>query len=123
MSVGNYQFIPGKSVEVITFEIKPEDAQGVEGVYEAASHSAFANRSYLALHIPEGQHDADLLERLEKEAIRFRIGLVTFADPAKWDTFDVRVEAVHQAPSPLDINDFLSRLKEENKKALLKLLR
>src|SRR5216683_953531 len=82
VSVGNYPFIPGKSVEVITFEIKPVDAYGVEGVYEAASHSAFANKSYLALHMGGSNDDAeDLLERLEKEAVRFGVGLVTFEDP------------------------------------------
>jgi hypothetical protein len=124
VSIGNYPFIPGKSVEVITFEIKPADAHGVEGVYEAASHSAFANKSYLALHLDENQSDTeDLLERLEKEAVRFGVGLVTFEDPAKWDTFEVMVEAQHKIPSPRDTNEFLSRLKNEVKQRLQKLLK
>lgn len=59
VSVDNYPFVPGKSVEVITFEIKPADAYGVEGVYETASHSAFATKSYLALHVPSGQPEKD----------------------------------------------------------------
>lgn len=124
VSVGNYPFIPGKSVEVITFEIKPADAYGVEGVYETASHSAFANKSYLAIHVAEGQDDAeDRLERLEKEAVRFGVGLVTFEDPAKWDTFDVIVEAQHKVPSPRDVNEFLSRLKKDAQQTLQKLLK
>jgi len=125
VSVGNYPFIPGKSVEVITFEIKPSDAYGVEGVYETASHSAFANKSYLALHVPGGteQEAEGYLERLEKEAVRFRVGLVTFEDPSKWDTFDVRVEAQHQTPSPRDANEFLSRLRGDVKEKLQKLLK
>jgi hypothetical protein len=124
VSVGNYPFIPGKSVEVITFEIKPADAYGVEGVYEAASHSAFANKSYLALHMAENQSDTeDFLERLEKEAVRFGVGLVTFEDPTKWDTFEVIVEAQHKIPSPRDTNEFLSRLKNEVRQTLQKLLK
>ena len=122
--MGNYPFIPGKSVEVITFEIKPADAFGVEGVYETASHSAYANKSYLAVHTPEAQNETEeFLERLEKEAVRFGVGLVTFEDPAKWNTFDVIVEAQHKIPSPRDTNEFLSRLKEEVKQKLQKLLK
>lgn len=125
VSIGNYPFIPGKTVEIITFEIKPADAHGLEGVYETASHSAFANKSYLALHVPSGtqQDSEDYLERLEKEAIRFGVGLVTFEDPEKWNTFDVIVEAQHKTPSPRDANEFLSRLKEEVKQNLQKLLK
>ena len=124
VSVGNYPFIPGKSVEVITFEIKPAGEYGVEGVYETASHSAFANKSYLALHTAENQSDAeDFLERLEKEAVRFGVGLVTFEDPGKWDTFEVIVEAQHKIPSPRDTNEFLSRLKNEGRQTLQKLLK
>jgi hypothetical protein len=125
VSVGNYPFIPGKSVEVITFEIKPADAHGLEGVYETASHSAFANKSYLALHVPDGSEQGgdDYLERLEKESVRFGVGLVTFDDPAKWDTFDVIVEAQHKTPSPHDTNEFLSRLREDVKQKLQKLLK
>jgi hypothetical protein len=123
VSVGSYTYIPGKSLEVITFEVKPEDAYSVEGVYETASHSAFANKSYLALHMPEEQEQPDFLERLEKEAVRFGVGLVTFGDPANWDSFDIRVEAQHKIPSPRDVNEFLSRMKDDPKKKLSELLK
>jgi len=124
VSVGNYPFIPGKSVEVITFEIKPADAHGVEGVYETTSHSAFASKSYLALHVPESELDTDdFLERLKKEAVRFGIGLVTFEDPANWKTFEIIVEPQHKTPSPRDMNDFLGRLKDDVKLKLQKLLK
>jgi hypothetical protein len=123
VSVGNYTYVPGKILEVITFEVKPEDAYGLEGVYETASHSVFAHKSYLALHLPEHQDETDFLERLEKEAVHFGVGLVTFGDPAKFDTFEVRVEPVHKIPSPRDTNDFLRRLKDEAKKKLSELLK
>jgi len=125
VSVGNYPFIPGKSVEVITFEIKPADAHGLEGVYETASHSAFANKSYLALHVPDDnqQEAEDYIERLEKESVRFGVELITFEDPARWDTFDVIVEAQHKIPSPRDTNEFLTRLRDDVKEKLQKLLK
>lgn len=123
VSVESYPYIYGKSVEVVSFEIKPEDAYGIEGIYETASHSAFANKSYLALHLPEGGKGSELPERLETEAARFQIGLLTFSEPARWDTFDVLVEPVHKTPSPADMNDFLKHLKEENRNKLLGFLK
>ncbi len=124
VSVATYAFIFGKIVEVITFEIKPAGAHGLEGVYETASHSAYANKSYLALHFPDGTpEDYPGRERLEQEAVRFEIGLVTFEDPARWDTFNVVIEAKHQVPNPRDTNTFLSRLKTETKERLSKLLK
>jgi hypothetical protein len=122
VAVGTYTFIPGKTLEIISFEIKTEDAHGVEGIYEAASHSAFANKSYLALHLPD-QQDSDSLQHLEEEAIRFGVGLLTFGDPAKWDTFEIRVEAQHKTPSPNDMNKFLSQMRKESTEELLKLLK
>lgn len=123
VSVGSYPYIPGKSIEVISFEIKPEDVYGVEGIYETASHSAFANKSYLALHLPEGRKDTELPERLETEAARFGVGLLTFGDPAQWSTFDVLVEPTHKTPSPGYMNDFLKYLKDENRNKLLGFLK
>jgi hypothetical protein len=123
VSVMTYPFIWGRSVEVVSFEIKPEDAYGVEGIYETASHSAFANKSYLALHLPENRQVSDLPERLETEAARFGIGLLTFADPADWNTFDVLVEPTHKTPGPSNMNDFLKHLKDENQTKLLRFIK
>ena len=43
-----FTYIPDKLFDVITFEIKPNIDTAMAGVYEAAAHSAFADRSYLA---------------------------------------------------------------------------
>ena len=44
IAVRMYPFIPGKSLEVITFEVKPANAYGIEGLFEASAHSVFAHR-------------------------------------------------------------------------------
>jgi hypothetical protein len=49
VSVQTYAFIPGKNLEVVTFEIKPIQAYDVAGVFETAAHSVFAHKSYLAV--------------------------------------------------------------------------
>ncbi len=124
IAIGNHEFLPGKTLEVITFEIKPEDSYGIQSVYEAASHSAYANKSYLAIHLTVNAIEEELLERLEKEAIRFGIGLITFEDPGDWNTFEVMVEAQHKTPSPSDINFHLNRLlAPEIKQKVLRLVK
>lgn len=111
-----YPFIPGKSVELITFEIKPLYAFGVEGVFEAASHSSFAHRSYLMLHVPKDYENQDIFDRLDKEAERFGVGFLTFEDPTDWDTFNIRVEAEHKSPDPTELCSFISvQMTQENR--------
>ena len=103
VSVGKYELIPGKTIEITTFEIKPVNKLGIEGVYETASHSAYANKSYLAIHLPtspDREGLQDVLDRLEKECVRFGIGLILFEDPSSWQTFEVVVEAQHKTPEP-----------------------
>lgn len=119
-----YPFIPGKSLEVITFEIKPWYSLGVEGVFETASHSAFANRSYLMIHAPSTVEESDAYERIEREADRFRIGLVTFDDPADWDTYNIRIDAEHNVPDPSAMCRFISeQLTKENQGKIQRMIR
>lgn len=119
-----YPYIPGKKIELITFEIKPKHiSQGkyVAGVFETASHSAFAHRSYLMVHVSkELDKETDpLLDRLEKEAQRMRIGFVTFEDARDWATYDVKVEAVLQEPDPVTFCKFIKeQFSEENKEKI-----
>src|ERR1017187_2686853 len=49
IAVRTYSFTPGKSLEVITFEVKPDLNTALEGVFESLAHSVFAHRSYLAV--------------------------------------------------------------------------
>ena len=68
IAVTKFPFIPGKVLDLVTFEIKPANSYGVEGVYETASHSVYAHKSYFALHVPVGTKiDGPVLERLERE--------------------------------------------------------
>jgi hypothetical protein len=49
-----------------------------------------------------------LLTRVEEEASRHGVGLVTAGDPADYETWEERVEAVYTEPSPHALNDFIS---------------
>jgi len=53
VSVRSFQHLPGKFVDVWTFEVKPVESLDVTAVFEAASHASRATRSYALLQIPE----------------------------------------------------------------------
>jgi len=119
VAVKIYPFIPGKSLELYSFEVKPLNAYGVEGVFETASHSAFAHYSYLMIHVPPGFNDHTVLDMLDDESERLRVGFYTFEDPEDFGSYDLRVEAKSHTPDPFVINDFLTlQLSAENKPRL-----
>lgn len=105
-----YPYVPGKTIELITFEIKAINNYFIGGVYETASHSAISHRSYLMVHAPKNldQSTEPSLDRLESEAGRLGVGFITFEDPCNFDTFNVRVEALLQKPDPANLCKFIS---------------
>jgi len=75
VAVRSYQFTPGKRLEVITFEIKPDLDEALEGAYEALAHSAFAHRSYLAVDIRAYANQEDIPhDRIVQECTRHGVG-------------------------------------------------
>ena len=124
VAVNTYQFLPGKRVEVFTFELKPKGGASIEGVFETAAHSLFAHKSFLAIHFGEDDDWTEELERIERECERFRVGFLLFGSPSDWDTFEVRVEPERHSPDHADIDDFIkTQLSEQNQERLRKLIR
>lgn len=111
-AVRQYPFIPGKTVELISFEIKPLDCFDIQGVFETASHSVFAHRSYLMIRMSSKYENdnSDILDRISRECERFGIGFITFINPKDWDTYDIRQEAAHRNPDPDQLCDCMQAL-------------
>lgn len=123
VAVRKYEFVPARDLEVITFEIKTEDGYDIDAVFEAAAHSAFAHRSYLAVQVSNIDAATAELERIERECERFGIGLILFTDPSDWDMFDVRVEGAPHAPDAGDVDAFIrSQLSDDNKRTVRELI-
>lgn len=123
VAVRVYPFIPGRSVEVITFEIKPLDYFGVDGVFEAAAFTAFAQRSYLVIQISEGLEDNEDFDRVQQECKRFGIGLMTFVEAANGDTLEEVVSPALHSPDPAATSVFISRqMSSEQKQELSDLI-
>ena len=119
-----YPYIPGKFLELITFEVKPADQYRIEGVFETAAHSRFSNKSYLAVHLPDGPPQTEEFLRVEKECERFGVGFITFTDPGDPNSYEVVQEAERRTPDPEDVNGFIgSQLTKDNQSRVLELVK
>jgi hypothetical protein len=105
-----FLYVPGKHLDVITFEIKPSHAIDIYGVYEALAHRRAASRSYLVLHIPTDTHLCQFNNTdIENEAGKFGIGLIVARDPTDYDTWEVKLEAQRIEPDPYKLNEFIAQ--------------
>jgi hypothetical protein len=121
VAVSTYAYVPGRFMDVITYEVKPEDQWGVEGVFEAASHSRFATYSHLLIHAPGGRQAIreEDIGRLEAECARFRIGLILAKDPRSYDSFEFLVDADRLQPDPEEMNKFIdTQISAEHKRQI-----
>ena len=107
IAIQTFAFVPTKQFDVITFEIKPSIETAMEGVYECAAHSAFANRSYLAFPDSDAYDTNPLFDRIVDECERFGLGLVLFKDVGDWDTYNFEIAAKRNNPDPRGVNDFI----------------
>jgi hypothetical protein len=93
---------------LITFEIKPRWALDVTGVYEALAHRRAATQSYLWLHCPEPEREAEVLEKIVEEAERHGIGVIVAGNPADYETWDQRCDPTRVEPDPELLNEFVA---------------
>jgi hypothetical protein len=105
-----FPHLPGKYFDLFTFEVKPYWNIDVTAVYEALAHRRAATQSLVWLHVPADKETAfsDAVEAVASEAKRFGIGLVVAKEPASYETWDVRVEAIRSEPDPEALNDFIA---------------
>ena len=119
-----YAFIPVKIIDVITFEIKPSYDYGIASVFETASQSVFAHKSFLAIHLPDGRPDSEEFSRIEKHCDTFGIGLIVFEDPNTWETYETIIDPKRKDPDPSEVNLFIKRqISPNNQNELLEMLK
>lgn len=101
-TLSTYPYVPGRHFDVVTFEVKPFDAIDVTAVYEALAHLRSATRAYVMLHVPDDQQQT-LQGEIDEVAVvakQHGVGLITFADPASYETWEDLVEAERSEPDP-----------------------
>jgi hypothetical protein len=123
IEVRTFAFIPGKHLEVVSFEVKAAHAINVQAVYEALAHRRAATRSYVLLHVPADQA-VGLEQRVAdvtNVARSHGIGIVTVADSADYETWDERVEAERVVPDPERLDTFIAvQLPEKTRMKIVK---
>ena len=109
VEVRNLLYYPTKILEVITFEVKPADAIDVQAVYEALAHRRASTRAYVLLHVPDKQAKAyqEAVEAVCAVARTHGVGVVTFSDPADYNTWEERERAERVEPDPERMNQFI----------------
>lgn len=110
-SYKTFAYVPGKHFDLITFEIKPQDAIDITVVYEALAHRRAASRAYALLHVPEDKKGLleEVIAEICSQAKQFGVGVILAADPEDYDTWDEVVESARTEPDPERLNDFLSQ--------------
>lgn len=126
VSINSYSYYPVKVMDLISFELKHYKNISIAGVFETASHSRFATKSYFCLYIPrelQGDFSSDL-QRIKPECERFGIGLLVFSNPKDYDTFDIVAEPTRRTPDPADMDEFIRiQISEKGKTKISELLR
>lgn len=104
-----FPYIPGRHLEVITFEIKPFFAIDVTAVYEALAHRRAATRAYVIAHVKNTQNLESVMEAICDESKKFGIGVITATEPNDFDTWEVLLEADRIEPDPYRLNEFIAQ--------------
>ncbi|MBS0422305.1 MAG: hypothetical protein JSR66_31660 [Proteobacteria bacterium] len=108
-SCNTYKFVPGKQVELNTFEVKTSDGLDVTAVYEALAHRRAAHYSYVLAYVPESERAVlkSLLDRLCGDADEHGVGFIVVAEVSDYETWDFEVEPSRNDPDPADLDNFI----------------
>jgi hypothetical protein len=101
--------VPGRCVDLRTFEIMTYEGLDVTAVYEALSHRRAAHFAYVLVHVPEHENCVrkDNLLRVIADAEEHGVGVTTLADPRDYKTWRVEVDARRGSPDLARLNSFI----------------
>lgn len=119
ISVRSFAYVPNKFLDVWTFEVKKRNGLDVTAIFEALAHGSRATRSYAVLQVPAQAEKSkaiqDILARCEREAARLGIGLITFEQPSKFETWETLVEAPRLDTAPEYLEEYIQTLSQKSK--------
>jgi hypothetical protein len=116
VEVRMFPYVPGKYIEVVTFEVKPADGISVQAVYEALAHRRAATHSWVLLHVPD-ERQGELESAIGEVAGVARahgIGVITVGDPSDFGTWEERESAERVTPDPERLNAFIRQQLSES---------
>ncbi|MEQ9106252.1 MAG: hypothetical protein RLO04_02155 [Limnobacter sp.] len=106
-----FPYLPGRFLEVISFEIKPTSSLDITAVYEALAHRRSATRAYVVGHVPQAASEdmKNEVEAVTEEAKKLGVGVIIADDPVDFDTWEVLLDADRVEPDPGRLNEFIAR--------------
>lgn len=116
-----FPYLPGKSFDLVTFEVKSPENLDITAVYEALAHRRAATQSYVWVSRPDAwdENFEEVLETVRKEAETHGVGLIAAADPEDVDSWDVLAEPLRVEPDAAQLSDFITtQLSEGTKEGL-----
>lgn len=110
-----YRYVPGRYLEIITFEVKLVESLDSVAVYEALSHRRAANRSYVLAHgsrkaVEDYRANIEVTVEVAKE---HGIGLIVTTSVTEYDEWEELAEATGCELAPDRANDFIARLPDK----------
>lgn len=97
--------LPGKFLDVVTFEIKPD--LDITGLYEALSHRTHATYAYLICHVKRKAAATEDVARFTREGLRTGIGVIFARQPEDYATWQELVPATRWTPDPEQLHEFI----------------
>jgi hypothetical protein len=117
--IRRYVYLP-KRLEIVTFEIKPEEAVNITGVLEALAHKEGAHRSYVIYSVARTVFDEAVeSERILELSQKYGIGVVLAENPEAVETWEMVLDAARHEPDPARLDRFLGDLPSESMKKTL----
>jgi hypothetical protein len=115
-SYNSYKYVPGKQVELNTFEVKTSDSLDVTAVYEALAHRKAAHYSCLMAYVPYCEQSAlkTVLNRLCGDAEDHGVGLIVIGDPTNYETWDFEIAPQWNDPDPRNVENFITTQTSES---------
>jgi hypothetical protein len=113
-----YPYLPGRDFQIVTFEVKTDDAIDVTGVFEALSHLQFATISYVVF-CTNGHNFDDYpdTERVLNLAKQHGVGVIAASDIKDYTVWDELAEPRRNTPDPEQANLFIGTCFTEDTKS------
>jgi hypothetical protein len=117
IEVSRFEFLPQRSVQVSSFEVKRYQNADLSSVYEAASHQRWAHYAYLVIIIPE--KTTPISENIDAEASRFGVGLmIAYREDSSGYVIETKAEPKRQNPDPKDLDRMIADYFSDDEKTL-----
>jgi hypothetical protein len=119
LAVKAYPYLPGRYFEIITFEVKTQDAIDVTGVFEALSHLQFASLSYVVFFTNGKDFEKDFpdIDRILTLAKTHGVGVIVAASMENYEDRNELLEPRRNVPDPEQANLFIGTCFSEDTKA------